>query len=74
MKKTKLNYEELNKRCGEVFILDNHETVFGMSIEDDGTVKVCIDDGEYIFDYLPDMSERPEALSYILGERDDFND
>jgi hypothetical protein len=27
-----------------------------------------------IFDYEPDMTERPEALAYLMGDRDDFND
>ena len=25
-------------------------------------------------EYYPDMSNRPEALAYLLGKRDDFND
>jgi hypothetical protein len=32
-------------------------------------------DGEEIsFTYEPDMSERPESLDYLLGNRNDFND
>ena len=27
-----------------------------------------------IFDYEPDMTDRPEALDYLMGKRDDFND
>lgn len=26
------------------------------------------------WDLLPDMTERPEALAYLKGERGDFND
>lgn len=74
-KKTKLNYEELNKRIDEVFFMNEGETCYDLFIEDNGTVRVCLEDGESnIFDYLPNMSERPEALQYLMGERDTFSD
>ena len=74
-KKTKLNYEELNKRIDEVFFMNEGETCYDLVIDDDGTVRVCLEDSESnIFDYLPNMSERPEALQYLMGERDTFSD
>lgn len=74
-KKTKLSYEELNKRIDDVFFMNEGETCYDLFIEDNGTVRVCLEDGESnIFDYLPNMSERPEALQYLMGERDTFSD
>lgn len=74
-KKTKLSYEELNKRIDEVFFMNEGETCYDLFIEDNGTVRVCLEDSESnIFDYLPNMSERPEALQYLMGERNNFLD
>lgn len=73
-KKTKLNYEELNKRINEVFDMNEGEKCYGLFVEDNGTVRVCLEDSEFVFDYLPDMTERPEALQYLMGERDSFSD
>ena len=74
-KKTKLNYEELNKRIDEVFFMNEGETCYDLVIDDDGTVRVSLEDSESnIFDYLPNMSERPEALQYLMGERNNFSD
>lgn len=73
-KKTKLHYEELNKRVNEVFDMNEGEKCYGLFVEDNGTVRVCLEDSEFVFDYLPDMTERPEALQYLMGERDSFLD
>lgn len=74
-KKTKLNYEELNKRVNEVFDMNDGEKCYGLFVEDDGTVRVCLEDSELnVFDYLPNMTERPEALQYLIGERNSFSD
>ena len=73
-KRTKLHYEELNKRVNEVFDMNEGEKCYGLFIEDNGTVRVCLEDSDFVFDYLPDMSERPEALQYLMGERDSFSD
>jgi len=77
-----LNQEEFEKRCDEVFDTKLGEEYYGIRIEDDG--RVCIEMGEtgtkeeqfawVYFDYEPDMTERPEALDYLMGKRDDFND
>ena len=74
-KKTKLNYEELNKRVNEVFDMNEGEKWYGLFVEDNGTVRVCLEDSELnVFDYLPNMTERTEALQYLMGERDSFSD
>ena len=80
MEISNLNQKELNKRAEEVFDLNIGDYVYDVIVEDDGSVKIPMReisslDGDYVdFDYEPDMSERPEALDYLLGKRDDFND
>ena len=74
-----LEQEELNNRAGEVFDLRPGDFIYDVFIEDDGSVLVSMreldDDGDYVdFHYLPDMSERSEALDYLMGKRDDFDD
>lgn len=39
-KRTKLNYEELNKRVNEVFDMEEDEKCYGLFVEEDGTVRV----------------------------------
>ena len=74
-KRTKLNYEELNKRVNEVFDMNEGEKCYGLFVEDNETVRVCLEDSDLnVFDYLPDMTERPEALQYLMGEKDSFSD
>lgn len=80
MEISNLNQKELNKRAEEVFDLSIGDYVYDVIVEDDGSVKIPMReinnlDGDYVdFDYKPDMSERPEALDYLLGKRDNFND
>ena len=79
MRNTSLTVDELNKRCEEVFELQVDDFIYDVSVDDKGTVYVNMsevdeDGNTNIFDYLPDMTERPEALEYLLGERDDFTD
>ena len=76
--RTTLNTEELNKRCAEVFELQEDDYIWDVEVID-GQVYVNMEEvtekgDTVIFDYKPDMSERPEALDYLLGKRDDFND
>ena len=76
--RTTLNTEELNRRCDEVFDLQEDDYIWDVEVID-GQVYVNMEEitekGDMvIFDYKPDMSERPEALDYLLGLRDDFND
>ena len=78
----KLSGQEFDKRAQEVFSPE-YETVY-IAIEADGTeAKVYAverdgDDDEDMYPldatYIFDMSSRPQALDYLLGNRDDFND
>ena len=80
MEMSNLDQEELNKRAGEVFDLKIGDYVYDVCVEDDGSVRIPMRelsdlDCDWVdFDYLPDMTERPEALAYLKGERGDFND
>jgi hypothetical protein len=73
------NYNELLKRCEEVFEMQEGDIVYSICL-DNGQLIIEMEeidvDGNYsgIFDYLPNMTERPEALAYLMGNRDDFND
>lgn len=78
MKSGKLNQKEFNKRCHEVFFSQEGDYYYSIEVKDS---KVSInmeeetaDGNTVIFDYEPDMTERPEALAYLMGERDNFND
>lgn len=70
---------EINRRCSQVFDMQEDDFVWGIYL-DDGQLKVEMEEineeGESsgIFYYEPDMTERPEALAYLMGERNDFND
>lgn len=73
------NSGELNKRCSEVFEMQEGDIVYSICLDNSQLIIEMeeIDvDGNFsgIFEYLPDMTERPRALAYLMGERDDFND
>ena len=82
MRRTTLTEKELNKRAAEVFELQEGDYIYDVIVDDDGKVLVNMEEvgskqeGFRIvnFNYEPNMSERSEALAYLLGERDDFND
>jgi hypothetical protein len=74
----KLTQFEFNQRCHEVFVTKETDNFFDIEVEGD-RVSIWMSerdqDGEEIsFTYEPDMSERPESLDYLLGNRNDFND
>ena len=76
--RTVLDLDTLNKRASEVFELQEDDYIWDVEVND-GVVVVNMEEVEHggdivNFDYMPDMSERPEALDYLLGLRDDFND
>lgn len=79
MVRTTLDNKELNRRADEVFVLEHGDHVFDLYTEN-GEVFVDMQeessaDGSPVnFTYKPNMKERPQALAYLLGERDDFND
>ena len=74
----KLKQEELQKRCEEVFEAREGDEYYNITVDGD---KVSIymreidENGDNVnFVYEPNMTERPEALAYLLGQRNDFND
>lgn len=76
--KTVLSEEELNKRASEVFDLQEDDYIYDVSVIDNQVfvnMEELSENGQFvIFDYEPDMTDRPEALDYLLGLRDDFDD
>ena len=70
-----LSFEELNKRADKVFCLDEGDLVISVDGEKDSTrIRMYNEISGLEWDLLPDMTERPEALAYLKGERGDFND
>lgn len=71
----KLNFTELQRRADEVFCLDEGDLVISVDGEKDSVrVRMYNEISGLEWDLLPDMTERPEALAYLKGERGDFND
>ena len=71
----KIDFAELQKRADEVFCLDEGDLVISVDGEKDSTsVRMYNEISGLEWDLLPDMTERPEALAYLKGERGDFND
>lgn len=71
----KLNFVELNKRADEVFLLDEGDVIISVDGEKDSTkVRMYNEISGLEWDLMPDMTERPEALAYLKGERGDFHD
>ena len=70
-----LSFEELNKRVDEVFRLDEGDLIISVDGENDSTrVRIYNEVSGLEWDMMPDMTETPEALDYLMGKRDDFND
>ena len=80
MKSTRItDTNEINRRCSEVFDMQEDDFVWGVYLDNDQLLvemEEINEEGESsgIFNYEPDMTERPEALAYLMGERNDFND
>ena len=71
----KINFVELQKRANEVFLLDEGDLVISVDGEKDSTrIRMYNDISGLEWDFMPDMTERPEALAYLKGNRGDFND
>ena len=71
----KIDFVELQKRADEVFCLDEGDLVISVDGEKDSTrIRMYNKISGLEWDLLPDMTERPEALAYLKGERGDFND
>lgn len=73
------NYDELNKRYQEVFMANKRDIVYDIRVRGDGQLEIDMDEAtdkdtfEWIV-YSPNMEERPQALAYLMGDRNDFND
>lgn len=71
----KINFAELQKRANEVFLLDEGDLVISVEGEKNSTrIRMYNEISGLEWYLLPDMTERPEALAYLKGERGDFND
>ena len=71
----KINFAELQKRADEVFCLDEGDLVILVDGEKDSTrIRMYNEISGLEWDFMPDMTERPNALLYLKGERGDFND
>ena len=71
----KINFAELQKRADKVFCLDEGDLVISVDGEKGSTrIRMYNEISGLEWDLLPDMTERPEALAYLKGERGDFND
>ena len=72
---SKIDFVELQKRADEVFLLDEGDLVISVDGEKDSTrIRMYNEINGLEWDLLPDMTEKPEALAYLKGERGDFND
>ena len=71
----KINFTELQKRADEVFCLDEGDLVISVDGEKDSTrIKMYNEISGLEWDFMPDMTERPNALLYLLGKVDSFDD
>ena len=71
----KIDFVELQKRADKVFCLDEGDLVISVDGEKDSTrIRMYNEISGLEWDLLPDMTERPEALAYLKGEINDFND
>ena len=71
----KINGAEWQKRAEKGFCLDEGDLVISVDGEKDSTrIRMYNEISGLEWDLLPDMTERPEALAYLKGERGDFND
>ena len=71
----KIDFVELQKRADKVFCLDEGDLVISVDGEKDSTrIKMYNEISGLEWDLLPDMTERPNALLYLLGQVDSFDD
>ena len=71
----KIDFTELQKRADKVFCLDEGDLVISVDGEKDSTrIRMYNEISGLEWDLLPDMTERQQALAYLKGERDNFND
>ena len=71
----KIDFTELQKRADKVFCLDEGDLVISVDGEKDSTrIRMYNEISGLEWDLLPDMTERPNALLYLLGQVDSFDD
>jgi len=63
------------ERTYDVFDFSDDEKILDVNYVDN-ELRIQIQDiNDYdIWFYIPEMEQRPQALAYVLGEREDFND
>lgn len=65
----------LTAKAGLVFDIEDGEEVIDIrETEDGGLALTLMDEDGVVWDYLPDMANRPQAKAYLLGKAKDFND
>lgn len=70
-----LSFEKLQQRAEEVFCLDEGDLIISVDGEGNNTrVRIFNEISGLEWDLMPDMTERPEALEYLKGNRSDFHD
>jgi len=79
MRVSKLDSDEFDRRCGQVFDAKPWEYYSHMELYDDGSVNIYMyeydDDGYCMlgFNYQPDMSGRPISVQYLMGDIDEYH-
>lgn len=65
----------VDEKCREVFDIGPTEEVCDYEYEGGQLILYMCDNKDgTCWRYEPDMTDRPQALDYILGKRNDFND
>jgi len=79
MRRSILDPDEFDRRCGEVFDAKPFDYYESMELYDDWSVKIHMYeyDADYLcmrgFDYYPDMSCRPISVLYLMGDIDEYH-
>lgn len=79
MRRSILDPDEFDRRCGQVFNAKPFDYYESMELYDDGSVKIHMyeDDLDYPcmigFDYYPDMFGRPISVQYLMGDIDEYH-
>lgn len=71
-----MNQKQFNERCHKVFLGNAEDEYYSIDLVGEEVVIQMSEqeDNCCVFNYKPDMSDRPEALVYLLGQRNNFND
>ena len=63
-----------NNRIYDILDFTEKEQVVDFYVKDTDLHVVYLDEEENTSHYITNMSERPEALDYVLGLRNEYND